>query len=70
MKRPTSGLVLSAAMRCGYRRLLQSQTTSMDGWQVELIPTTGSTNTERPTSQERMKRACAVIAIVNLIALL
>lgn len=46
--------------------------TSTGGWQVELIPTTGSTNTERPTSQVRtsIKRVCAVIIIVNLIALL
>lgn len=67
MKRPTS-VTLSARMRCGYPRLSQSQTTSTGGWQVELIPTTGSTNTERPTSQY-VSRESAPLSLSSILSL-
>lgn len=49
MQRPTSELILSVGVRYDAAILVsrsRSQTTSKDGFQVELIPTTGSTNTE------------------------
>lgn len=73
MQRPTSELILSVGVRYDAAILVsrsRSQTTSKDGFQVELIPTTGSTNTEMAhLSSTYQESVCAVIIIVNLIGL-